>query len=102
MFQRRARDAGSVRKPRIANSLETSRYRGLKRRQTVAVQGAQRVERQHVRRSFPNRKHLTVAQKNRKAGVFYVTSTAKSFENFTSHHHRLFSSREFHHRSKNS
>jgi hypothetical protein len=79
-------------------------YRGLKQRQTVvtAVQGAQRVERQHVRRSFPNRKHLTVAQKDRKASVFYVTSAAKCFENFTRNRHRLFSSREFHHWSKNS
>src|SRR5512143_3540198 len=55
---------------------------------------AQEVQREHVRRSLPDRQHLGVAKKAREARVLDVAGSAEAFEGLARDGHDLFSRRQ--------
>ncbi len=55
----------------------------------VVADGPQRVQRQHVRRAFPDRHHLAIAQQQGQAGVLHIACAAVGLQHLRGHGHRL-------------
>src|SRR3954469_23002876 len=54
-----------------------------------AAHRAQRIERKHVRRTFPDRQHVRITQQLREPRVFDISSATECLYDFGQHGHRL-------------
>src|SRR6266498_40498 len=75
---------------RIADARnERGNFFGIGRERVTFGDRSQRIERQHVGRSLPDREHLRIAQDPRKPGVHHVASTTERLDDLAGHRPRL-------------